>query len=195
MRKIVVSALLTVGTLFAACSQRAPEQLVLPALSQAIVNGSDSARILKLIAEAPNVDVTDSIGATPLLYAAGLHKSETGDKAPGALRASDDAIVRALVERGANVNAVTRNGQESVLHVLVYHRRAEAISVVLEHGANPNVRAGAMTPLMLASYRCYPEVVQLLLSAGADRTSKDAAGFTARAHAEAQQCAAAVAML
>ncbi|KQY81266.1 ankyrin repeat domain-containing protein [Pelomonas sp. Root1444] len=62
-----------------------------------------------------------------------------------------------------------------------------AARTALQAGASPQLRDGqGRTVLMLAARNGAREVVELLLAAGAPRSDRDPAGWTAAAHAEAR---------
>jgi len=85
-----------------------------------------------------------------------------------ATRRGDAAAVRALIARGANVNAKWRYDQ-TPLFKAAERGDAEIVKILLEHKADPNVRDtfyGA-TPLYWAADKGHTEVVRALVSGGA----------------------------
>ena len=106
-----------------------------------------------------------------------------------------EPVVRLLLERGARVDTPSSNGMK----VMPLHSAAAAHSVpiaclLLDHGAPVNARQGegerGFTPLMEAAYNGQAEMVQALISRGADRGLRDENGLTAADHARAQGHAA-----
>ena len=88
-------------------------------------------------------------------------------------------ILRAVIEHGADVNAVDTH-QDTPLHCASYnrHNRHEALLCLLEHGATVNTQTADLeTPLMQAAIEAgrqgAAEVVDSLLRAGADETIVD----------------------
>ena len=100
-----------------------------------------------------DIDIRDSQGATPLLLAA---------------RAGDDIGVRALIAKGADVNAVDKLGH-SVLGVAAQYNRTACMQVLMKHGALVDGPENSRNPLGEAARAgyCRPSV-KLLLIAGAD---------------------------
>lgn len=186
---------LIIACVAVSCSDGNAERLVLPELSQIIVVEKDTKKTITAIRETGDINVRDELGGTPLMYAAGLHINDSLRDTHKDSGSENIDVIKALVEKGANVNAARKDGQATVLTILVFHGRIQAIRYLLAHGANPNLATKGGTPLMLASYRCYPDIVETLLKAGADRASKDSAGQTALDRAKAQNCAAAVSLL
>lgn len=69
---------------------------------------------------------------------------------------------------------------QSLLHCTSLFGRAEAVSVLLDHGADVNACTnGRRTPLMYAACRGHRQVAEILLSRGANVDMKDAHGTTA----------------
>jgi ankyrin repeat protein len=96
------------------------------------------------------------------------------------------AAVRLLLERGADVHATARNAMGvQALHAAVAARSAESVRLLLDAGADPNVRQhGGWTPLMGAAAHGDDEIVDLLLGHGADPAAvndgqRDAAALAA----------------
>ena len=79
-------------------------------------------------------------------------------------------VARLLIERGADVNAVSKNTQRvTPLHSAVSRRQTALARVLLAHGANVNARQqSGVTPLHQAAHNAQAEMVSLLLSHGAD---------------------------
>ena len=97
--------------------------------------------------------------------------------------------VKAVLDKGADINrSVTENGSRfwpeglTALHAAADIGDARIVQLLLERGANPNVRVRTMfgmpdprelqnlrglTPLMVAAIRGHAEVVRMLLDAGA----------------------------
>jgi hypothetical protein len=93
----------------------------------------------------------DEIGATALLYAC-----EKGDR----------DIIELLIARGANVNTQSAIGRRTPLHTAA---TPEIAKLLIEKGANVNVKGvGSITPLHIAVARGQFEMVELLLSKGAE---------------------------
>ena len=71
--------------------------------------------------------------------------------------------------------------ETSICGVQPYEGQAELISLLLEHGANPNTPSGTerITPLMFAVRSGHEESVRLLLQAGAQADARDANGMNA----------------
>jgi ankyrin repeat protein len=86
----------------------------------------------------------------------------------------DLAILRLLLERGANVDIPNRNGRLTALHTAAEQPDAAPLELLLEQGANPNIRDGfGKTPLHYAAVNRKPnavEIVRRLMEAGADPT-------------------------
>jgi RNA polymerase sigma factor (sigma-70 family) len=88
-------------------------------------------------------------------------------------------MARALIEAGANVNALTKHKFATPLHVAVMQRQHEVLTLLLRSGANVGAANGnGQTALHFAAYRGDDEAVRQLLQAGAAAGLKDAGGHT-----------------
>ena len=83
-----------------------------------------------------------------------------------------------LIERGAEVDAFGRGWMTgTALHSAVSRRQSDVARVLLEAGANPNVRQSAgWTPLHASAMNGDLTSVELLLAAGADPTATNDEG-------------------
>jgi ankyrin repeat protein len=79
------------------------------------------------------------------------------------------AKVRLLTDAGANVRAATIAGHTALLVAADYAGASESMRVLLQHGADPNIRTKAFlaTPLARATLLGDRQAVALLLDAGA----------------------------
>ena len=99
-----------------------------------------------------------------------------------------EPAVRLLLARGARVDQASANG----MRVMPLHSAAAACSVViarllLERGAPVNApQGGGFTPLMEAALNGQMELIELLLSSGADPTLRDGDGQSAADHARSR---------
>lgn len=91
-------------------------------------------------------------------------------------------VVRFLLESGADVDTPSRNGLKvTPLNSAAAGRHYEIAMLLLERGANPNMRqSGDFVPLHAAAQNGQIEMVKILLQYGADKDLKNADGKTAR---------------
>jgi ankyrin repeat protein len=91
----------------------------------------------------------------------------------------DTAKAAALIDGGVDVNGKDANGTYPLMLACSYKDNDEMIKLLLEKGANPNVRGPkGETPLGFAA-KYSLKAVQMLVVKGADINAKDEAGFTA----------------
>jgi ankyrin repeat protein len=83
-----------------------------------------------------------------------------------------------LIQRGAEVDALGRGWMTgTALHSAVSRLQSDVVRILLEAGANPNVRQSAgWTPLHAAAMNGDLTSVELLLAAGADPTARNDEG-------------------
>ena len=88
--------------------------------------------------------------------------------------------VSLLIERGAEVNAFGRGWMTgTALHSGVSRLHSEVVRVLLDAGANPDVRqSGGWTPLHAAAKNGDLASVELLLAAGADAAARNDEGHS-----------------
>lgn len=88
------------------------------------------------------------------------------------------AVVRLLIEHGADVAATTRDA-ETPLHVAAIYGFAPLVRLLLENGADISAKASEdLTPLHSAASDGKEAVVRLLLAKGADASAKSTEGKT-----------------
>ena len=110
-------------------------------------------RVRQLIQEGQDVNRDDSVGSTPLIWAAAY---------------GQDQVVQELIRAGADVNGKDKN-KHTALHRASWSGHSSVIKTLAEAGANLNVQdEWGMTPLMWAAYWGYANVVVELIRAGAD---------------------------
>ena len=116
-------------------------------------------RVIQLLdADAGLVNARTDSGETPLLYAAGNHQT---------------AVVRLLLERGADVNAADRRGRVP-LHFAATAQGREIVDMLLAAGAQVNVSdADGETPLHVAARRLSDQSLRALVAAGADVNARN----------------------
>lgn len=92
------------------------------------------------------------------------------------------AIASLLLERGAEVNAETRNAMRlRPIHSATAARTAGLVQLLLQYGAEPNAQQqGGYTPLHAAAKHGDIEIVRLLLFRNADPTIRTNDGQTAK---------------
>lgn len=124
-------------------------------------------RVVKALIESGNVNINarNDYGETPLLMAA-------AGKKKGHLK-----IVEFLLTHGASVDMKDYEFGETALIKAIKNNGKygeEMVMLLLRHGANVNTRdREGNTPLWHASIRQKPNVVSLLIDAGADITNTD----------------------
>jgi uncharacterized protein len=117
-----------------------------------------------------------------LLAVAGVRLAALQSESPvadAAMRAEWTAV-RALLEKGADVNAAQGDGM-TALHWAARQGEVATVAMLLHAGANvrATTRLGGYTPLLLASQMGHAPVIDLLVKAGADAKSASANGATA----------------
>ncbi|MBI4471288.1 MAG: ankyrin repeat domain-containing protein [Acidobacteria bacterium] len=109
----------------------------------------------------------------------------------------DLQMARLLIQAGASVNAKTRLGDMTPLHLAATNGSAAMIDVLLKAGSDPNVPNGnGTTPLMLAAATGKIEALKALLDRGVDPNARENTnGQTAVMFAAAQNRDAAIRLL
>lgn len=143
---------------------------------------AEGEEFLNAARDASQADACSGDGFTPLMLAAFFgHAEIVGDllahgadvravsRNPMRLQALHSAaagrhlpVVRALVERGADVNACQQQGF-TALHAAADNGDVEMVRLLLQHGAQANARTEAgQTPLDLALTKGHTEAADLL---------------------------------
>ena len=153
------------------------------------------------------VGFDDSLGATPRLMplppateAATFEKWASIEPAPVGVSTSSPAAMfdlsagktflmhwaavgdveqmQALVQQGADVNAVDDDG-DTALYYALSNGDTDIVDLLLDHGANPNISGTSGNPLHLAADQGWTGVVSSLIRHGADVDAQQAGGLTA----------------
>ncbi len=122
-----------------------------------VVSG-DYAEVKRLIEEGADINVHDEYGWTVLIYAS-VH--------------GHTDIARLLIDEGADVNVQAISGRNVPNGYYTLFGGYQHVSI--EEGA----LLARHTALIAASSRGHPEIVKLLIEAGADINVQDEEGFTA----------------
>ncbi|KAL7918360.1 ankyrin repeat-containing domain protein [Trichoderma austrokoningii] len=137
-----------------------------------------------LLEQGASLDLPDAGGCTPVLHAAIKGKASVvealldhGADIEGvdngkrtmlswtAFLGHEDAT-RVLLDRRANLEALDKNGQ-TPLHATAGTRHAGIVQMLIDKGANVNSTDGESSPLSLAAHHGNPQIVRMLLQAGA----------------------------
>jgi ankyrin repeat protein len=126
------------------------------------IRRDEAATVQALIRSGASVNVKDSRGGTPLMYAAAV---------------GSEAMMRRLIEAGADVNARTSFDATTLMWC---SNSLPRVKFLIEHGADVNARSKqGHTPLLLASSHAGGlEIVKLLLAKGASLKSAVKNGAT-----------------
>ena len=89
------------------------------------INENNFEEVVKLITAGANVNAADEFGYTALMYAAEFHEKE---------------IAKLLVEQGADVNAVNKQGSSTYeIFIHLYGKNSGIVEFLVQHGAKTNV--------------------------------------------------------
>lgn len=121
----------------------------------------DAEAVEALIARGADVNVAQGDGMTALHWAA---------------ERADAALVRVLLDAGADVTPVTRIGDYTPLHLAARSGNAPAVEALLEAGGDPRAvtATGAVTPMHFAAGAGNPDAVATLARHGADVDAREA---------------------
>lgn len=179
--------------------EEAPAQPVDPKVQSLIsaVRSNDRGAIRKMLsADADLIKAKDSGGSTLLHHAAGFASLETmqflldkgADPNAANRRKStplfwaihDEAKVRLLLAKGADVNAKQADGRSVLYQAASIGNGAAIAKLLLEKGADPNTpSATGQTPLMAAANRSNTETLQMLLAKKVNVNARSGNGSTA----------------
>ncbi|HWQ93013.1 MAG TPA: ankyrin repeat domain-containing protein [Clostridia bacterium] len=97
-----------------------------------------------------------------------------------AMRSRNIAVAEALLDAGANPNALSSHGYPP-LNMAIRHDNAEAIRLLLRRGAEINLKAKTgpfQPPLCIAVHEKKPVIAELLVKSGADLNYADEIKYT-----------------
>jgi ankyrin repeat protein len=122
-------------------------------LMQAAYEG-DLAQAKRLLAHHANVNAVNAYGVNAMLLAA---------------EASNTQLIDVLLKAGAKATSANADG-ETALHLVARTGNVDAAKLLISHGAKVDAREkfGEQTPLMWATARRHPAMVEFLASKGAD---------------------------
>ena len=96
-----------------------------------------------------------------------------------AVKAGDEALVRSLLDAGADVNEQDAETLNTPLHWVAYYGATDIAELLLSRGANTEAQdRNGMTPLHDAVAFASPKIVTLLLGRGASVNAPNTAGDT-----------------
>jgi ankyrin repeat protein len=156
---------------------------------------SDDPEALRSLARPETVNIADSRGATPLMYAAVVGSLEAmklllaAGADPNARNAfgvtpliragGDGARVRILLARGANVTAVSSSGRTPLMTAASRDGGAEIVKLLAARGAGVSATdAEGLTPLQIAAGANDIDSVRFLLDRGVNPNTRDSVGYT-----------------
>ena len=127
------------------------------ALQWAVYKG-DVAEVKRLLRLGANPKLANNYGASPMSLAAEVANTE---------------ILKVLIEAGIDPDSANPEGM-TALHAVSRTGNVEAAQVLLKAGAKVDAKEkwGGQTALMWASARRHPEMMELLISKGADINAK-----------------------
>ena len=146
----------------------------------AAVTGDDrlKRRAISLANRPYNREIIPALAAKGFTYE---HK-ENVERPLGELRDAELDVIRAVLDSGADPNEVGRVLTLSLPALANYAglNRADAVKLLLERGANPNLAGNkGQTALMTAAMTRNPDLIRTLLKAGSGLNLKDKEGLTA----------------
>jgi len=129
------------------------------------VRRNDVAATQRLINEGANVDELEPNGDAPLVIAAYLGHT---------------AVVRLLLEAGADVKAVDPGMQATALHAAAYAGRTDAAKLLIQYGIDINKQGpkNGYTALHDAIWANHPDTAKVLIDAGTDLSLQSHQGQT-----------------
>jgi uncharacterized protein len=159
MRRYAFVPLCLCVSLFAAAQQRTPADVNRRGVDgstplQWAVYEENVAEVRRLIKAGANVSLANNYGATPMGLAAEVGNTE---------------IIKLLLDAGANADSPNADGQ-TALQQVARTGNVAAAELLVKHGAKVDAKEkwGGQTALMWASARRHPEMMQFLISKGAD---------------------------
>lgn len=131
----------------------------------AAVKRNDDGQVARLIAEGADVDAPDASGDSPLIMAA--YKGYT-------------AIVKRLLDAGADVSVVDPGMKATALHAASYAGHADAARLLIQHRIDIDRQGpyNGYTALHDAIWQNNVDVARVLIDAGADLTLRSNEGET-----------------
>ncbi len=113
----------------------------------------------------------------PLVYAPVQHQgrgpnSDAEDKLFAAIKDNDLASLRAVVERGVNVNYLSQAEGRTPIILAVLDNRIDAVKYLLSMGANPAISDGWGNAICSAALYHRPEIMRILMDSGADPNTR-----------------------
>lgn len=89
-------------------------------------------------------------------------------------------MVKLVIDRGADISMTRDHGETVLLEAIRSEKSTEIVQLLIEKGADVNrSNDDKQTPLMKAAQYNLPEIIKLLLHAGATKEGKDVYGRTA----------------
>lgn len=182
----------------------ATDEAGLTPLDQAALSG-ETAMVQALLAAGATVRLPAAIALHRMPDVERWLRSEPDALKPGQrwgtliVRASEHApghIIETLIRLGASANAtdnertaIDSTARYTPLHAAAFNGNAEAVAVLLKHGADPNTRDSKYfgTPAGWANYAGHPEVRDLILAARIDPFQAIDFGLTDRITSIVQQ--------
>jgi ankyrin repeat protein len=174
-----ISIVLLVAAMVTACGPERNVAEKMTPLEAAVVVDLSPEKVKTLLENGADPNQRSSSGYTALIYASDALRipGEREHLSAEDLRKADE-IVALLISHGAEPNVQPENGY-SALDAAIAANRPVAARSLLSARADPNGRAGKVTPLMLTAQHCRPQIAKDLLEHGADPARLDESGAAA----------------